>query len=50
MEDVEAIGTSVHLGEKATMVILDSQASISTCKPFSSSCPKLMMEFLSVGM
>jgi hypothetical protein len=25
MDDAEAIGASIHLGEKATMVILDAQ-------------------------
>jgi hypothetical protein len=25
MEDIEAVGASVHLGEKATMAILDTQ-------------------------
>jgi hypothetical protein len=52
VEDVETIASSVHLGEKATLVIQMRNTLWSNCtrEPFSLNCPKSMMEFLSVGM
>lgn len=51
-KNIKAICASVHLGEKSTMGIPDAHYPMldSAREPFSSSCPKLMMEFLNVGM
>jgi hypothetical protein len=52
VEDVKPIWSPAYLGKKATrgVHILMTPCSTSTCEPFSSSCPRLMIEFLNVGM
>jgi hypothetical protein len=52
VEDIESIGASGYLGKKATMAIPNPHDSVLdlTCEPLSSSCPKLMIEFLNAGM
>jgi hypothetical protein len=52
VEDIESIGASGYLGKKATMAITNPQTPslISTHESLSSSCPRLMIEFVNVGM
>jgi hypothetical protein len=52
VEDVKPIWTPVYLGKKQPegSQILMTPCSTSTREPFSSSCPKLMTEFLNAGM
>jgi hypothetical protein len=52
VEDIELIDASGYLGKKAMMVISNPHDSvlISTRELLSSSCPRLMIEFLNAGM
>jgi hypothetical protein len=50
VEDVEAVGTSANLGEKAMMAIPDPQNTIlDLTRAVLIRCPKMMMEFLGTG-
>jgi hypothetical protein len=48
VEDIESITASDYLGKKAMMT--EPTPLISTREPLSSSCPRLMIEFINVGM
>jgi hypothetical protein len=52
IKDIELICASSYLSKKVTMAIPNPRtlSLISTREPFSSSCPKLMIEFLNAGM
>jgi hypothetical protein len=53
INDIELIDASGYLGKKATMAIPnphDSVLDLHMREPLLSSCPRLMIEFLNVGM